>query len=356
MKICILPCSNKGGIDTYTRELAKALYENTTYEIYTIGDVQVSSRKGKIPQIKSANLNEVFSKMNFDLIHSASPNFVAFTRVASHLVVTAWFYPYSLLGGLSVIRKSLAWWKWPAASILRLRTSLHDRRGYQKADKIICVTKALKEDLSKRGYDAVYLPPGMEQRKVRKEKYPEFTLAFVAYALAHERKGLKYLLKALQKVKLDVDGYKFRLLLIGNPSKKLHKLVNSHKLKDETEILGKLSREQTLNVLSRSHLLVAPSLYEEFGFTVLEAMSVGVPVIASDIHSFQDLVTKETGYLVNVKNEEEFAEKLTRLIGDDKLRKEMGRNSLKRFKENFSWDKLLPKILMIYDKIIEKGM
>ena len=81
---------------------------------------------------------------------------------------------------------------------------------------------------------------------------------------------------------------------------------------------------------------------------VLEALSLGIPVIASDNESFKDMITKECGIITNIKDKNIFADDLLKLF-DINLINKMSKNAIKRVKENFSWDVIVPKI----EKIIK---
>jgi len=370
MKICIFPCSNKGGIDTYTKELARAIRERTNYEVCTVGDIRIATKKGLIPQIDLPDIktksmyytpfptlelgykySKLINDMAVDIAHSGSSSSMAFVRINVPLIVTAWFYPSSLLGSLSIINKYTNWWKFPFATPIRLQTSFADVLGYKKASKIICVTKALEKDLLDKGYNSIYIPPAIEIMDTNSnKKYDKITIIFISYDLANKRKGLEYLLDALNEIKkCRLSKEEFILKLIGNPSKRLFDLVSMYEpLKKNIEITGTLPRDETLSTLSKSHILVAPSVYEEFGYTVLEAMMLGIPVIASDIHSFQDLISDKVGFLINIKNRKEFVEKLSLLMNEENIREEMGKNARRRVTKKFSWDVILPNVIKLY--------
>lgn len=373
MRICIFPCSDKGGIDTYTTGLAKALHEKTDHEVYALGDVKIPTRKGKVPLIDmheigsklgkvpylgytilptvefGYRLSRLFHKMKFDLIHSASPLSFAFCNVSTPLILTAWFYPSSLAGGVRVMEKFCNLWKFPFMAIARLPASIGDIMAYKKARKIICATKDLRRDLLNRGHDAVYIPPAIEPLRIKSEKSDRLTLTFVSHDLTHKRKGLEYLMGALVEVKKELAGESFVLNLIGNPKKKLSDMVRRYGLEENVSVLGALPKKKTLLTISKSHVLVVPSLYEEFGYVALESMMLGVPVVASDTHSFRDLISDDVGVLVDVTNKKKFAEKLLLLMRDKRLRKKLGSNARKKVEKEFSWKAVLPRILELYD-------
>lgn len=108
---------------------------------------------------------------------------------------------------------------------------------------------------------------------------------------------------------------------------------------------------QLENIMDESDILVAPSVcYETFGFTVLEALSYGVPVIVSESVGAKDLIQDErNGFIVNEKN---FQDILLKILSDRDCLKVMNRNILEDTFETF--DEHCHKILLMYEKVCVK--
>lgn len=88
-------------------------------------------------------------------------------------------------------------------------------------------------------------------------------------------------------------------------------------------------------LLARTAVLAFPSDMDTFGYAVLEAMAVGVPVVAGRLHAMPELVADgETGILIDL-DDHELAAALSRLIDDAPLRDRMGRAARQRVLERF---------------------
>ncbi|MCU1286041.1 MAG: group 1 glycosyl transferase [Acidobacteriales bacterium] len=101
---------------------------------------------------------------------------------------------------------------------------------------------------------------------------------------------------------------------------------------------------------SAAHVYACPSLYEGFGFTVLEAMACDVPVVCSTAASLPEVVTQAAIY-ADPRNPEEFAQALHRVSFDSDLRRQLienGRNNFQRFK----WETAAKQTLAIYEEAI----
>ena len=106
--------------------------------------------------------------------------------------------------------------------------------------------------------------------------------------------------------------------------------------------------------LSNSSIFVFTSISEGFGLVIIEAMSQGLPVVAYDCqYGPRDIIEQGvSGYYVPINYEGDLAEKLILLIEDEKKRKEMGKNALKRAMD-FSMDKIVEMWMATFSKLLE---
>lgn len=132
-----------------------------------------------------------------------------------------------------------------------------------------------------------------------------------------------------------------RLYIIGDgPHRKaLEREAQRLRLDDAVEFKGYIDREELVEFLNRSHLLLNPSPKEGWGLTVVEANACGVPVVASDRPGLRDSVRDgETGYLVPYGDVNAFAEKALLLLDDGALWRRMSENALDRVKD-LTWER-----------------
>jgi len=105
---------------------------------------------------------------------------------------------------------------------------------------------------------------------------------------------------------------------------------------------------------SAARVCVCPSLYEGFGFTVLEAMACGAPVICSQATSLPEVAGKAALYF-DPRDPEEMANRLVHVFSDDALRDsliEQGRQNLQRF----SWAETARLTLAVYHQALQLPM
>src|SRR6266511_1139245 len=97
-----------------------------------------------------------------------------------------------------------------------------------------------------------------------------------------------------------------------------------------------------------------PSAMEGFGFTVAEAMSAGVPVVASDRGSIPELVTDgESGFVCDPATPDRFVERLALLLGDSALRDKFGAAGRERTDRLFRWEACVDGTRRVYEEALE---
>ncbi len=99
-------------------------------------------------------------------------------------------------------------------------------------------------------------------------------------------------------------------------------------------------------------LFVFPSYHEGLPGVVLEAMSCGLPIIATDVRGNRDLIsTGENGILVPPRSPRKIAEAITTVIDDETLRKKLGKNARETIEDGYTWDEVSNKFLKCYESL-----
>ncbi len=183
------------------------------------------------------------------------------------------------------------------------------------------------------------------------EELRDGTLNILFVGRLEERKGLIHLLRAYHRLrKRKVDA---RLLVVGAGAKlrEYRRFVGLRGIRD-VEFVGRVSDEQKARYFASADIFCAPATGQEsFGIVLLEAMAAGVPVVASDIHGYKQVVQRGVqGLLVEPRNNRALAAALYRLAGDDELRHRMGEAGRARAPE-FSWDHVTELLVQCYREV-----
>ena len=184
----------------------------------------------------------------------------------------------------------------------------------------------------------------------RLKKFSDGKINILFLGRIEERKGLIYLLKAF---KILIRSHSnLRLIVVGEGPLKddCQKWVENNKL--ENVVFEKAIKEKDVPSYYRTcDIYCSPAIYgESFGIVLIEAMALGVPVVAFANTGYRIVLEKGKGkrFLVKPRDYKTLAKKLEILIKSKKLRKEMGDWGLKEARK-YSWPKIADQILAFYE-------
>jgi N,N'-diacetylbacillosaminyl-diphospho-undecaprenol alpha-1,3-N-acetylgalactosaminyltransferase len=107
-------------------------------------------------------------------------------------------------------------------------------------------------------------------------------------------------------------------------------------------------------ILSTARVFVLPSLKEGLPLSLIEAMSCGKAVAASDIESVRQLISnQESGLLFETGSACRLADALAELLRDENLRKSLGRNARDEVLRKYSFECVLPKLAELYAEAVD---
>lgn len=172
-----------------------------------------------------------------------------------------------------------------------------------------------------------------------------------------EEKGIFELMDAFINVRSNIDC---QLLLIGSDNFESQKSLSIRALKQKAKQAGFQKdvifaghREDIPICLSLIEVFVLPSYREGMAISSLEAMSMEIPVIASNIRGCKEEVTFETGILVEKGNISQLSDSIQSLILDREKAISMGKAARKRVKKYFSLEQIVSKQIKIFEKLMQ---
>ncbi len=134
---------------------------------------------------------------------------------------------------------------------------------------------------------------------------------------------------------------------------------------DRVHLLGKVSRERVARLYEVADIAVVPSLYEPFGYAAIEAMSAGLPVVASKIGGLEEIIEHGVnGFLVrvtdrpgdwNLVDADELSAAQLALLGDRELAQRIGRAGQLRALNNFHTDAMATATSRVYSEVLESS-
>ena len=236
-----------------------------------------------------------------------------------------------------------------------------DFEGIRKAMRIIAVSQSTKDDLmhclSIPGERISVVYEGIDHRLFRPVSQRIYNRPYILFVgTEHPRKNFTTLLKAFSQLKREPRFKTLKLVKVGNAGgqetdfrSQTMGVVESLGLMDEVIFTDFVPEADLPTYYSGAEALVLPSLYEGFGFPVLEAMACACPVITSNNSSLPEVVG-EAGIMVDPHNTDSLAEAMSKVLTDGRLRDNMIRKGLEQAK-GFSWEKAAEQTLEVYNQV-----
>jgi glycosyltransferase involved in cell wall biosynthesis len=237
---------------------------------------------------------------------------------------------------------------------------------YPFATRIVAVSKGVKEDLSNyfaiagRQIEVIYNPVDLERiaesARMESNGKPETGGGPVVVAVGRMiniQKGFDVLLKAFRQVRMNASS---QLVFIGDGPDRafLEEMASDLGVKEDVRFLG--FQINPYKYMARSTVFAFPSIYEGFGCVLVEAMSLGLPVVSTDCpHGPSEIITQEScGLLVPVGDENALARALLHLLQDDGIREKMAVEAKNRA-ESFSAKHIVRQYEKMFSGLTEIG-
>ena len=242
---------------------------------------------------------------------------------------------------------------------------------FKKADVVICISQEIKDELySIKMHESKikFIPNGVDTIKYslistkdkeslrKKLNLPASIIVLFIGRLVH-RKGVDVLLKAWKRS--IVEFPQMYLLVAGSgflqpdsDEEKLKNFVTKEGLESTVSFLGNI--ENTNEYLQTSNMFVLPSRKEGMPNVLLEAMSCGLSIIATEIGGITDLITHGVnGILVPVNNSEKLSKEILNLVNNSELSRRIGMEARRTIEGKFSMDKVGGYYLNLYSDLSE---
>lgn len=157
---------------------------------------------------------------------------------------------------------------------------------------------------------------------------------------------LAEILKKVQK-----QGLKFSVLIIGDGELKgeFENLINHYNLTRNVRLLGSVSHERWLEILSVADIFLMPSQYEGISIALLEAIASGVVPVVAKVGGQEEIVTQDLGILVQHGDNElkEYVNAVCQLVSNPKELKEKSQQCLVLALSKLSWDAMIDNFLAL---------
>ncbi|GHU63140.1 hypothetical protein FACS1894160_3210 [Bacteroidia bacterium] len=185
------------------------------------------------------------------------------------------------------------------------------------------------------------------------------TIQCLFVGVLSESKGIFYILKALRQV--QSKGYKVVLNMAGACSSSVHKQITEEYNDLQVNVLGRISFEELQKYYQESDIGIIASLQEQCSYVAIEMAMFGLPIVTTAVDGLDEMFTDGVDALkVNTLFSKVFglrvdvdmmADKIISLIENDALRRQLGENARKLYKERFNLETMMQKTVAEYKSL-----
>ena len=231
-------------------------------------------------------------------------------------------------------------------------------------DKIIAVSYALKKEIMSLGISekkVFVIPNGIDfnrfhhiDRTICREKIglENDDIIILSIGSLDEVKGTHYLIMAFGMLANKLKDIKLKLIIIGEGHLRsyLKDLCKEHSINDRVNFLGNFPHEKVPYILNASDMLCVASIREGRPNVVLEALSCGIPVVASNVGGIPELIKNgENGYLFERGNVSDLFEKINKCLSTSWLSENVSKTV-----KDLNWDNCANGYINVYESILLK--
>lgn len=358
----ILPLMNIGGVERGVLDLVRFFKRESLSSIQKkVKNIVVSGGGGlvkglekegvthyKLPVYKKSplilflvpKLRKIINEERIDIVHARSrmPGWVSFfaSRKSRAVFITTAHGVYKN----RFFSEVMGWGKYIICPSRVVARHMKNNFGVPE-EKIIIVNRWV--DLNKFQFT------GYQQRRESN--------VIVSIGRISPTKGYEYLITGFKKI-VRLNPY-LKLKIVGSADKSkvkylnyLKTLVSRFSLNYNVEFVG--FKEDIENVLAEARILIVPSVIEEsFGRVVIEAFACGVPVVATKVGGFKEIIEDGAdGLLIEPGNSEEITGSILKILGDSDYAERLAKQARKKVEQRYTMEKCLQETEKVYEKTL----
>lgn len=265
------------------------------------------------------------------------------------------------LAGLRTVLLLVGTWLFEPLTIKNVVFRYILRKAISASDRLILYSPLMLKEVKR-------YAPDLDEEKIRyvhnavdinrfrpNHKIEKKALLYVGRV--NEKKGVKDLIYALSRLAQKFP--KIKLLIIGaDPTggayvQRLKVLAFQLGIRENVDFVGPVPNKDMPQYYNMAKVfLFASRGGEGIPRSILEAMACGVPVVATDVAGIPEAVKEDlTGFLVPPYSPTALAEKVEKILEDPSLRNRLSKSARKKIKEGFSWEKVIPSLIEVFQEV-----
>jgi glycosyltransferase involved in cell wall biosynthesis len=231
-----------------------------------------------------------------------------------------------------------------------------ERYGVRKADGLVVVSPYLRKLALKWGYNnekIALVQNGVDPKEfiIREDSHKlrrRFGISgkiVMFLGSLRPQFDIDLVLKAMALVKRGVSDAKLVIVGEGSEKKRLEELAMRLGIADVSFFIGQQPHELVPSLIGMADAVVAPNRRNEMNLSrspvkIAEYMAIGTPIIANAVGLAEEMLQKGAGELVYLESPEEMAEKIVKILNNERLAKQLSKTAKERVVRLYTWNKL----------------
>lgn len=326
-----------GGVAQHVSKLREKL-ENRGYNVKVVSSSNTIILKKKGLMNPSFTVSASFKTLlrKYDIIHAHNlPSSIPMRLSIGRKILTLHgFYSeqIKIIHG-STVGKIASWF---------------EKRALRWPDVVTTVSKRDAEKYRQYGLEVVHIPNAVDLSDMpQSEKRLSNNPQVIYVGRLSREKGLEYLIKAIRilyEKRIYVD-----LVIVGDGPERDRIKYLADGL-DNVHLLGALNHDETLKYIRGAEMLVIPSIVEGISTSILEAMALRTPVIATNVGGTTEIIQHmKNGILIQPRKPEQIADAITTILTDEQTRRHIIEEAYKTILHEYNWDTVINSYLRIYN-------
>ena len=244
-------------------------------------------------------------------------------------------------------------WSEVNKDILQSYVKYSGNKVYSLADKVIAVSDSLKSMLQKHfNVNAIVVHNIVGEGFDYKPTSQRSIFNFVTVGSLFHVKGYDILIESFAKIANANNNFRLTIVGDGNQRPLLQQLIIKYNLQSKVLLAGRKSRTEVADILLNSDVYISSSRNENFSVSVLEALSIGLPVVATICGGIRECINESNGLLVPTENVD--------LLSDAMLKISQNISNYNRefiahdFENRFSTTSIVNKLVSIFETTIRQ--
>ena len=221
-----------------------------------------------------------------------------------------------------------------------------ERLAFKRASSVWVMAPNLREKAIKFGAKKIKLIPNWTYVNEKKKNISnESSIQILFVGRLHPVKRPHLLIEAFSLLREEFPQAK--LIIVGDGVERSHleRLVTKLGISDNAKFLGFQNHDNVLEIMRKSDLIVLPSLMEGNPRVLVEAMMIGLPIVATNVPGISDLLQhSRTGHLVEQASPKNLYKAISYVLNHNEYALEIAENARKYAIQEFSQEQVLKKI------------